>query len=183
LKAATPGIGIGLSRISGALIVENSVIDGWYTGIQIIATDPVSISGTTVRNNESVGIRVAANATVSIDDSRLVGNGSYIGGAGLAADAGTVSVDRSECFGSYVCLWFRNWVSAATGSVRRTLVSGSSFGIASELTAQVQISQVAVTANTVGLTPSGIIASFGNNEIRNNGTNVVGGTLTPVTLQ
>src|SRR5262245_47053215 len=136
LKAATPGAGTGLTQLSGALIVENSVIDGWDTGIRVTATDPVSISGTTVRNNLATGIFVQANSTVTIQDSRLIGNGlgtPALGYAGLFAVAGRVSVDRSECFRSYACLWFRGDTSPVTGTVRRTFVSGSEFGIVSQI--------------------------------------------------
>jgi hypothetical protein len=180
LKAATPGTGTGLTQTSGKLIVENTVVDGWYLGIAINAAEPVAIDHTTVRNCANSGIQVSAAALVAVDNSYLISNGKDDAG-GLYASAGTVSMDRSEIVGSYIGFWFQG----GSGMLRRSLVTGCEYGIYSQNVAtNVRLSQNAITGNITGVTMgfSGIVTSFGNNEIAGNTANVLGG-LTPATLQ
>jgi hypothetical protein len=90
-------------------------------------------------------------------------------------------MDRSEIVDSYVGFWF----VSATGILRRSLVSGCTYGVVSEFAAtNVRLSQSAITSNGWGayILTSGTITSFGNNEIAGNGTDVTG-SLTTAMLQ
>jgi hypothetical protein len=79
IKAVTPGVGDGVAFNSGAaLYVENCVIDGWSTGMQILSAGRVFITDTTVRNSAANGIDAevsSGTARASIDLSRLENNG------------------------------------------------------------------------------------------------------------
>jgi hypothetical protein len=183
LKAATPSTGTGLTRTSGKLIVENTVIDGWDIGIAINATEQVAIDHTTVRNCFTTGIRVNAGALVAIDNSYLISNGrgsSGVAFAGLYATAGTVSLDRSEIVNSYVGFW----IAGGSGTLRRSLILGCSVGVTADAGTTVRLSQNAITSTIVGVSVSmgGTVTSFGNNEIAGN-TSDVSGSLTPAALQ
>jgi len=92
LKSATPGSGIGLQVQTGHLFLENSVIDGWATGLQV---DPsgakIFVKNSTLRNN-ATGLSVSASATLSqvvVEGSQFENNGT-----GLSALAGKVAAER-----------------------------------------------------------------------------------------
>jgi hypothetical protein len=178
LKAATPGTGTGLTQTSGKLIVENTVIDGWETGIAINTAEQVAIDHTTIRNCANDGIAVIAAALVAVDNSYLTSNGAF-GGGGIHAAAGIVSMDRSEIVGSYVGFWF----VGGSGVLRRSLVTGCTYGITSQgVGTNVRLAQNAIIGNVTGVTmgTSGIVTSFGNNEIAGNSFDVTGSMTTAV---
>jgi hypothetical protein len=177
LKAATPGTGTGLYHASGRLIVENTVIDGWSTGILIGAAEPVAINHTTIRNCSIVGLFMGAATTVTVDNSNFISN---FGNGSIVVGTGSVSVDRSAIVNSSWGLWA---VGGGSAVLRRSLVSGCSYGVvARDAFTNVRLSQNAITNNSTGVKVDvgGTVTSFGNNEIAGNSFDVTGSMTTAV---
>lgn len=82
IKAVTPGSGAGIQHSTGNLMLENCVIDGWLTGINVQTPGNLSINNTIFRNNtngggDGFGVNVQ-NGTASLTNSHLANNSTGI---------------------------------------------------------------------------------------------------------
>jgi hypothetical protein len=195
------GAGVGETGIqfnSGAsLTIENSVIRHVTSrGIKFfpIAASNLLVSNTLVADNGQEGIYVASTGAGSIVTAvfnRVEVNNN--GGHGIIVDGsnnpGTVNATVSDSVAA------RNsavgfFAYSTTGQAPATLVlfhsvaANNFYGIgANGVGATLRAAQSVVTGNTVGrsATTSGVVASYGNNYIDGNGSDV--GVLTPVAKQ
>lgn len=110
IKAATPGSGQGIVHSTGNLMIEDCIVDGWTTGINVQSPGNLSIRNSTFRNNTSGGdgqgvniqagvanlsnVHIANNffgvvlegGSLTVSDSVIVQNNT-----GLRRNAGTLS--------------------------------------------------------------------------------------------
>jgi hypothetical protein len=185
LKAATPGSGTGITHNSGALFVENSVVDGW--GLAGIDAKPgaekLFVKGSVFRNTDNNGIAVS-NSTVeyAIDESFFENNGV----AGVSISGGKGRISSSTLSGSPYGAWLSN--PGTVANFERCEISGNSVvGVRAYDTAVVRLAGSTIVGNGIGLQNDylmdpGTIEVFGNNLIRGNTTNTTG-TITTVPLQ
>jgi hypothetical protein len=182
-KALTPGSGTGIVFTAGkGLQVENCVVDGWQFGVQVNGAGAIAFVDTIVRNTggggQASGIFVNnANATVVIDDVRIIGSGNN----GLGVLAGKVTVRSSVVTNSSNNGAFAVNASALL-TVENSLVANNVTGLSSAVNAIVRVLATTITGNGTGVFNGATVESFGNNAIRGNTTNTNGG-LTAVTLQ
>jgi hypothetical protein len=179
LKAATPGVGNGITLNGGTLVVEKTVIDGWYRGIVLSGARAV-INDTTVRNCTEYSILGFAALPVTIENSRVLN-----GGWGISGGSGsTVVVSRTEVAGNY---W--NGIQAAgPGSVvdvQNCRIYGGTRGLYVTGTSTLRVSDSVVTGNSVALEANGVgavLESYGNNVVKGVSADVLG-TITTVSTQ
>jgi parallel beta-helix repeat protein len=207
ISVATPGVKLALRNLvivplaggsgthgilmtdGAALIVENCLIAGIpQVGIRVTAMAYVRIVDSVIRDGLSHGIELQGSATASISGSKLLG---HAGGVGVYAHGATVtSITTAVVSDSIVSgnFWGIEAVATPAGatvnvSVTRSTVSNNTWGIVSDSSAFVTVSNNLVTSNWLyGLAQSnaGKLESLGNNLVRQNGTNVLG-TITPLT--
>jgi hypothetical protein len=175
LKAITPGTGTGLSQLSGSLFVENSVIDGWSTGLNSAGSGRLYVENSTFRNN-SEGIHLASSGSAAINGSSLVGN-SF---GGLAVDLGTVTVTGSTLSEN------GHGVFLDTGAVtldKTQLANNATAGVLVAGPALARLTRCVVSGNGVGLNNGGgTLEVDGSNAVRGNTTNT-SGTITTTSPQ
>jgi hypothetical protein len=92
LKAATAGTGTGITHNSGALFVENAVVDGWQDGL---ITNPgaqqLFVKASVFRNQSNNGLYVGGPVMAFVDASFFERNGNN----GLYFLTGTARVSNS----------------------------------------------------------------------------------------
>jgi hypothetical protein len=179
VKSAVPGVGSGIRFTAGrALHIENCVVDGWQTGIRVIAGGgaKVFVAGTIVRSSSADGFLADASsgARISIWRSRFEGSGQ----CGVsAAFPSTASVRDSEASGNHAGFCA---IEGAQLSVQAAVASGNEIGLLADFGGVVRVSRSLVTTNDVGLqNGSGVLESTGDNMVVGNATDATG-TITPV---
>jgi hypothetical protein len=176
LKSAIPDSGIGITVSSGDLIVEDSVIDGWFTGVLASTASRISIDRSRIRNTfTAVRLDTGAGARLFMADSALLNDstgalvlpGNFARLSGLEISRGTTGIYcNGTCDVSDVRIWDK------------------SFGILTDGLSVVRLNRVEVTGCSTGLQGPSLFESYGNNVIRGNTANFGGGAvLTPVALQ
>lgn len=182
LKAPTPGSGTGIVvNDVGTLLLEQMVVDGWDTGLNVAAAAKISISDSTFRNNTGVGgiNFTLAGSSTSIVRSQFENNNR---GFQIPAVAVTVSTSRSSFTGNTVLALGG---TGGTVAVDRCSISNNGTGIMSSGAGTVvRLSGSSISGNTTGVSiiSGGVVESFGTSGIRGNTANV-GGALTPIALQ
>ena len=158
------GYGVRVNNAATVRIIDSLIRDG-STGVYLTGGATVTISGSKIVGNTSLGVQVEAfsstTTTVAISDS-LVANSSFgisVGSFFTIPGIANVSVTRSTLSNNGTAVV----ASASTGTALLTL------------------SNSMVTGNTNGLVQqnSGVFESLGDNAVRQNGTNT-SGTITPV---
>jgi len=183
IKAVTPGSGVGITVTDvGTLLLENMVVDGWGTGVEVNAAgSKFSVSNSTFRNNtDRAGIEfnAAANASVVMSQFENNARGILIDTAVTA----TVTASRSSFTGSSgsgLSVFSGGGVFAAD---RCLIANNSNQGIFLGAGSVVRLSGSSITGNGTGVSTTGTFETFGTSGIRGNTTNV-SGTLTAVALQ
>lgn len=152
----SPGRGVGDERTvaNGTLYVTDTVIQNSTNGIVIAPSTGNSgvratIDRDRVVNNTTFGISATATSKVNVNNCVVSGNGS----AGFDVESSAFMNIESSLSTVNV-----NGLSVLTG------------GIA-------EISNVNITLNSVGISNSGVIRSFGNNKVDSNATNVSGNAI------
>jgi hypothetical protein len=172
LKALTPGSGTGINLMTGNLFVEQSVIDGWATGVGVAAATKIYLTDTTIRNN-TTGVDVSVGAQVSVDNARFENNGT-----GFLASNGKTVMTRAVLSGN------TTGVSASGASevtMHKRQVANNGTGVSAG-GGTARVSDSTVSGNTTGLSQTaGTLESFVNNQVGGNGTNT-SGTITNVPL-
>jgi hypothetical protein len=182
LKAATPGMGVGITHQSGTLFVENAVVDGWSQGLSSATTGQrLLIKASVFRNNASAGVYVVPGATeaVAIDDSFFEKNTVGVwfeGGKGRVSN----SVMTGNVWGS-----ISSFVGTEATFQRCEASDNANAGLQAQLGGLVRASASTLTRNGTGLSnvTGSTAESFNNNVIRGNVNNETFGTITGVTLQ
>jgi nitrous oxidase accessory protein NosD len=176
LKAATPAMGTGISLVSGQLSVERSVIDGWGNGLAILpGAQKALVADTTFRNNAVSLFATTASHTV-VENSRVVN--SDFGFQFPLGSTGVITKTQFSGTGTVGVL-----MSGATVAVSDCVISEKQFGLYLDGGGTLRLAGSVVTKNTTGVSNvSSVFATYGNNQLRGNGTDVLG-AITPVTLQ
>jgi hypothetical protein len=181
IKAATPGIGSGLTLNSGQLSVEDSVIDGWQFGIFLTAAQHLHVGNSVVRNMSTTAIYSTGSAHTSVENTRFLNMG--VGPSGGAAYDGlgssTASFSGCEVSGGYGGIWSRVGTQVFVDNCRINNVSAALYpeGL-------IRVSRTIVTKCVIGVQGGGgTIESFGNNVIRGNTTDLNNVMLTPIAMQ
>jgi hypothetical protein len=171
VKAVMPGSGIGIQHQSGLLYVENSVVDGWFTGLDSEnSAEKLFVTGSVFRNNVNAGAFMSSPSKASIDNSAFQGNGTGVyffnGGTGRVSN----SVISGNGYGGYVDL------AGSVATFQRCEVSDNSInGLYASNAGVLRVAGSTVTRNGTGLNNFGAtLTSFGNNVILDNVTNTVG---------
>jgi hypothetical protein len=181
LKAATPGVGNGVTLNGGSLVVEKTVIDGWSVGIYLNAERAV-INDTTIRNCAVYGITASTHKRVTIENSRVL-NGTY--GIG-AKDGSRVLISRTEVAGNTSS----GIISLGIGTVievQNCRIYGNVWGLYVGSGDTFRVSQSVVSGNLVGIKATGVgavLETYANNVVRGNSTDTSGTiTITTVSTQ
>jgi hypothetical protein len=183
LKAATAGSGTGITHLSGKLFVENTVVDGWNTGLFSVDTvEHLFVKGSIFRNQSFAGISLANGTTLAfaIDDSFFENNTAY----GIQIEGGTGRVSNSVITrsGTGASVNFVNVVA----SFQRCEVTHTSYGLLANVNGTMRVSGSTIVNNFVGVQNFGgtaTVESFGNNVIRGNTGADTAGTITTIALQ
>lgn len=186
----------------GRVALRGLTLKGSGTGsaITLAAADSLSIDGTTMDSwDRGLDIATAAASSVSMTQSYLLRNQTGILDGGIAANRIAVSDSRFEQNGTGVDVTLGTFVvrqgffssnttgaSASGGQLEmtRSEVWGNATGLLATSGGALRISRSHVFGNTIGAKVSGggILASFGTNVIRGNGTDI-DGTLATVPEQ
>jgi hypothetical protein len=189
LKALTPGSGTGIVFVSGdRLFVEDCVIDGWSTGIDVEAPQSFFVMGTTVRNITGFGLFVGSAARGAVEKSRF----EAVDTCGVEAFGGAVAV-RDSVFAGHtqdgatgVCARDTGEVnvdSSLIANYRQTGQGAAGSGIQAFSGGTVRVSHSIISGNDLGLFNNGsTLVSLGNNMVRGNTIDTFG-TITTVSLQ
>ena len=64
IKSVNPGVGKGVSHISGNLLIENCIVDGWFDGVRSDAGAAAILvfSHSITRNNSGVGVAIQSGS-------------------------------------------------------------------------------------------------------------------------
>jgi hypothetical protein len=181
IKAAVVGTGAGIDHLSGILYVENTVVDGWDTGLASNVNELRAIKGSTFRNNKYYGVYSnnppIFTARLTVDDSFVENNGVtgiYVGGGSARVSNTVITGHDSGAVAQY---------PGADVTVESCQIWGNSFGLAARDNGLLRVSGSNVTRNGTGLlNAAAILISFGNNAIDGNTTNTFG-AITAGTLQ
>jgi hypothetical protein len=179
----------GIQFNQGAqLTVENCEIFGLATGISGGAAGGLlTVKNSTIRDNTIQGMSLQGTVLATIDQSLLVNNAA----SGLLAQGGAQArVSRSTISGSATGASAGATAGATTQlTLSGTELSGNGTAVSVSAsaggdTAQALLDDVTIAQNTTGvaLSGAGTTAAFTrqNNAFRFNGTDVTGGTLTPL---
>jgi hypothetical protein len=184
VKAAVVGSGVGITQVSGALHVENVVVDGWLHGlVSQSGAERLYMSGSYFRNQAQIAlwVQIGSTARVAIDDSyferNLAGGIEFFGGTGHVSN----TVITGSVFGG---------VTSELGTeytFERCKVSGNGTGLSAQNSSVLRAAYSTVTQNySKGLNnylDTATIESFGNNVIRGNLLGNTEGVITVVALQ
>jgi hypothetical protein len=180
IKALTAGTGTGVAFNSGAaLYVENTVLDGWSKGIEILGPGQLFVTDSTVRNSTAAGLRVApasGTALVSVDRSRFEGTS---GGCGVETQpGGEAAVRNSVLSGNQHGLCVTGTGSIDVQKSQAANNAGSGLRVTGGGAGRVRGS--VFTDNAIGLeNVSSILESLGDNLVQGNGADT-SGTITVV---
>jgi hypothetical protein len=171
LKAATAGAGSAITHQSGALFVENSVIDGWYTGlISKAGAEELFVKGSVFRNQSSTGLIVQSGDTAIVDDSFFERNGE----TGVSIQAGRLRVSHTvfsaNISGGTV------WNAGTEAVFHGCKVTGNgTYGLRVKNGGVLRVSHSTITHNTYGLVNEGAtLYSYGNNVVAESSVDLAG---------
>jgi hypothetical protein len=180
IKAVTNGSGFGIDHQTGTLYVENTVIDGWSTGLRsLLSAERLFVKGSVFRNNANNGLNVlfGSLASVAIDQSFFENNE-----IGILFQGGTGRVSNTVMTAN-LTMGASVENAGAQATFQRCEVSSNLTGLGVSSTGVLRVSESTLTRNDFGLSNNAsTLESFGNNVIRGNGTNTAG-PITMVTLQ
>jgi hypothetical protein len=176
VQSPSPGSGTGISQLSGALFVENTVVDGWSIGLNAgAAGQQLFVKGSIFRNQDNHGLVVDAfnTAVVAIEGSFFERNSAV----GVYLLGGTGRVSNTVMTGNGAGAYVINDPTEFT--FQGCQVSGNSSGLIVDGSSLVRLSASTITRNGTGLwsTGNGLAQSFGNNAIRGNTSDVVGAVI------
>jgi hypothetical protein len=182
-QAAAPGSGTGITHQSGTLFLENSVVDGWFNGLESQSgAQGLYVKSSVFRNqSNSFGLWVQLGNTqnLGIEDSFFERNV-----AALVLEGGTGRVSNTVLAGNTYGAVVSN--AGVEFTFQRCEVSGNiNAGLLVDVGATVRVSFSTLTRNAFGLQNNGggaTLQSFNNNVILGNTTNT-SGTITGVVLQ
>jgi hypothetical protein len=182
LKAATVASGIGIEHQTGTLFVENTVVDGWLTGLVAQSgAQSLFVKGSVFRNQFNYGLVVNVGTAVAfaIDDSFFENNtaiGMAIWGGGTGRVSNTV-MTRSQVGAELL--------GSAVASFQRCEVANNQWGLRADSGTTLRISGSTIVRNNIGVENTldlATVESFGNNVIRGNTTDT-SGAITMVALK
>lgn len=187
-NSGTATTGIVWSANNGSLVVENCVINGFFTagggGIRVSSPVEMTVKDTIIRTNQGIGISVntsSGSARALIEHVRVERSGSY----GIwAGNNSTVTVRDTVAYSNS-----NNFVAdAATGTAEMTIENSLSthgfrgvlVGISPTGASFVRLSGSTISDNSIGVQigATGSVVSSGNNNFRGNPSDVSGGTMT-----
>jgi hypothetical protein len=185
LKSAL-GSDTGILHQSGALFVENTVVDGWDYGLTAqTGAEQLFVKRSAFRNQAVAGLNTQAGGSLvfAVDDSFLENNGY----AGLQVLAGTGRVSNTAMTGNGAYGALVSNAGTAVTFQRCESSSNGLGGLAASSSSVLRLSESTLVRNGIGLdnvSDSATVESFGNNVIRGNvgGNNIVG-TVATVSLQ
>jgi hypothetical protein len=186
LKAATPGSGVGITHQSGTLFVENTIVDGWVTGLLSNATaEKLFVKGSVFRN-QTIGLWVIGDGSeiISVDRSSFLKNSV----AGLYVTGAKGRVSNSVMSGNQLGGAVNGGTAGATINFQRCEVSSNTNqGLWATNGSTLRVSESTIVRNGTGVendADTATVESFDNNVIRGNvGGNNIAGTVTTVSLQ
>jgi hypothetical protein len=175
LKSATPLSGIGITVVSGRLSVERSVIDGWFTGIDLQAGAEKLWVGETIFRNNQAPLQAASGTHVVIEGSRSINDER--GFTFLAGSTGVFS--KTEISGRLYAAYV-----AGVVTVSDCRISDKQVALWVDVGGVLRLSGTVVTKNLTGIKNDlgGVYETYGTNQIRGNTTDLVG-PFTPVALK
>jgi hypothetical protein len=165
---------------NGSLYIADTLIAANALGVQISISSAVSSSTLdhvrvekNVNNGISAEVSGTANMSVSISNSVMAGNGTTTNGCGLnitvlsgASDAITVTDDTVVNNGNGICT---NVVGTSNNLVIRNSTIGNSVATGLSLTGgYATVTRSTITSNTTGISGSGTVYSFSDNNLINN---------------
>ena len=156
-------------------------------GVLVQTPATVRMVNTITRNNE-IGALFQAGAKAHISKSKFLGNSVYgiYAFNETAGSTTTAAISNTVVLGSGVGIYSRAITPTASSKIdiSRSIVSNAGIGVAAEsstgVTATVSIRKSMVTGSSTGLAKifDGTMISYGNNTLSNNISDL-GGTLTP----
>lgn len=187
----TAGSGVVMSLATGGSLVIDKVTFSRLPadGVVVLGAVAVRISNSSFIDIGQDGVSLTANASGDISNVKM----SRMGRSGVVVDSGSgitkATVTDTTISGTAGCGVFSYSPGAqAQAFLTRVTITASNCAAAAQggVGALVSLSDSTIQGNTTGLlftagTPT--IASFGNNAIANNVTNISGGTLTAVAPQ
>ncbi len=180
MKAVNVGTGTGITQYSGTLLVENTIVDGWETGLKTVGTSSsILIKGSIFRNNGATGVELGTSV-VAVE-------GSYFERNGVAALVGGSGRISNSVFNGNTSFAVAKVGSGELG-VTSTEFSNNGTALVTVEGGVLRIGHCTIASNGAGVnnlytgTPSGTIYSYQNNVIIGNVTDVIG-SLTPLPLR
>jgi hypothetical protein len=181
IKALTAGTGTGVVvNTAAAVYVENTVLDGWDKGVEVLGPGQLFVTDSTIRNSATAGVRLApasGTARASIDRSRIERTST---GCGVDFQMnGSGAVKNGSVTGNLNGLCK---VGTGTLELHRSLLANNA-GAGVEVTGAgfVRVGHSIVTNNIIGLVNlGGTLESLGNNLVQGNTTADTSGTITLV---
>ncbi len=169
LKGSGTGSAITLAA-ADSLSIDETTMDSWDRGLDIAAAAPSNVSITRcylLRNQFGILDGGSAAHRVAVGDSRFEWNGS-----GLYVALGTFVVRQ----GFFVSNTAGARVIGGQLEITRSEVWSNGTGILATSVGALRISRSHIFGNTIGAKASGggMLASFGTNVIRGNGTDIDG---------
>ena len=191
--------GVGVAGTSGIVVsaaaavhIEACVVERFGGhGVLVTADTDLFVNDSIVRDNAGSGLRVdAAGAKLTVDNSRVVGNGGH----GIFSRATQSAINRTVASGNGIGIQQSGgrmnvlWTIAAQngGSGYAAAIGGrmtlefsvargnGSYGLRVFKSSAARILNSAFTNNVVGLQNDGSLETRGNNTVRGNGTEVNG---------
>lgn len=188
LKALIVGSGTGLNVVSaGAVFIENSVIDGWSTGVSVTsANTQLFVKDSTIRNNTTHGIDLNSSSAVAAIDGTRFEKQSGGSAAGLTVRNGAkAGVTRS--FAAQNALGFVVTGGASELVVDQTESSNNTTaGYQAAAGATLRLLDSIAASNDKGVVNAAnaaTVETFGNNVFEGNANGNTDGTITGVTKQ
>ena len=180
--------GIDFSNSAGTLVVENSIIAGFNTGINqgSLAGNLLVVHNCELRNNSGYGVVAFGNVYLNVENSRFEKNT-----VGVSVEGGANAVIRNSVVTGYARSGFGFEVAAVNGKtsnlvIDKCLASNLDTGVRTvqdlQSTASAQVTSSSITMNSNGLSTSagGTIVSYLTNQLWNN---TVDGSFSSTTTQ
>jgi len=180
--------GIDFSNSAGTLVVENSIIAGFNTGINqgSLAGNLLVVQNCELRNNSGYGVLAFGNVYLNVENSRFEKNT-----VGVSVEGGANAVIRNSVVTGYARSGFGFEVAAVNGKtsnlvIDKCLASNLDTGVRTvqdlQSTASAQVTNSSITMNSNGLSTSagGTIVSYLTNQLWNN---TVDGSFSSTTTQ
>src|SRR5438128_1273279 len=160
--------GIDFSNSAGTLVVENSIIAGFNTGINqgSLAGNLLVVQNCELRNNSAYGVFAFGNVYLNVENSRFEKNT-----VGVSVEGGANAVIRNSVVTGYARSGIGFEVAAVNGKtsnlvIDKCLASNLDTGVRTvqdlQSTASAQVTNSSITMNATGLSTSagGTIVSF-----------------------